>query len=96
VLDVENSSSEYVNKDYKNEDGKTYTPKESVYKNKDFDKFEQPGALKDLYDHVLKTMNESWSKFPFLHEYDYRLPQMRGRTGQILGRRRNVFKSIGY
>lgn len=96
VLDVENSSSEYVNKDYKNEDGKTYTPKESVYKNKDFDKFEQPGALKDLYDHVLKTMNESWSKFPFLHEYDYRLPQMRGRTGQILGRRRNIFKSIGY
>ena len=34
VLDVENSSSEYVNKDYKNEDGKTYVPKESVYKNK--------------------------------------------------------------
>lgn len=96
VLDVENSSSEYVNKDYKNEDGKTYVPKESVYKNKDFDKFEKPGALKDLYDHVLETMNESWSKFPFLHEYDYRLPQMRGRTGQILGRRRNVFKSIGY
>lgn len=96
VLDVENSSFEYVNKDYKNEDGKTYTPKESVYKNKDFDKFEQDGALKDLYDHILNTMNESWSKFPFLHEYDYRLPQMRGRTGQILGRRRNIFKSIGY
>ena len=96
VLDIENSSDEYVNKDYHNEDGKTYKPKESVYLNKEFDKFEQPGALKDLYDGVLNTMTESWSKFPFLHEYDYRLPQMRGRTGQILGRRRNIFKSIGY
>lgn len=96
VLDVDKSDSEYVNKSYKNPDKKTYMPKESVYKNPDFEKFEKPGALKDLYDAVLETMNESWSKFPFLHEYDYRLPQMRGRTGQILGRRRNVFKSIGY
>ena len=96
VLDVEKSNSEYVNKDYKNKDGKTYMPKESVYKNADFEKFEKPGAMKDLYDAVLGTMQESWSKFPFLHEYDYRLPQMRGRTGQILGRRRNIFKSIGY
>lgn len=96
ILDVEKSSDEYVNKSYKNPDKKTYMPKESIYKNKEFEKFEKPGALKDLYDAVLATMNESWSKFPFLHEYDYRLPQMRGRTGQILGRRRNVFKSIGY
>lgn len=96
VIDKDASDGEYVNKSFDNSDGKTYRPKKSKYENKDFAKITGNPALKELYDELIKTMKESWELIPFLGDYDYRLPQMRGRTGQILGRRSNVFKSIGY
>ena len=96
VIDADNSNPEYVNKDFDRSDGKSYRPKKSVYYNKDFDKIKNNPELLTLYNKLIDTMQESWKLIPFLGDYDYRLPQMRGRTGQILGRRRNVFKSIGY
>lgn len=96
IIDADNSNPEYVNRDFDRSDGKSYRPKKSVYYNKDFDKIKNNPELLTLYNKLIDTMQESWKLIPFLGDYDYRLPQMRGRTGQILGRRRNVFKSIGY
>jgi hypothetical protein len=96
IIDIENSDSEWVNKDFDRSTGKSYIPKMSVYENKDFEKIEKNPALNALYTKLINTMEESWKKIPFLGDYDYRLPQERARFGQVMGRRRNVFKNIGF
>lgn len=96
VIDKDASDSRWVNKNFISDNGKTYTPKESVYKNDKFDIVQNNPALKALYDKLIKTTQESWEKIPFLGDYDFRLPQMRAGVHQVLGRRRNIFKSIGY
>lgn len=96
VIDTENSDAEWVNKDFDRSTGKSYAPKMSVYENKDFQKIENNPALNALYTKLIDTMEESWKKIPFLGDYDYRLPQERARFGQVMGRRRNIFKNIGF
>lgn len=96
VIDKDASDNRWVNKNFVSDNGKTYSPKESVYKNDRFSIIENNPALKALYDKLINTTRESWEKIPFLGDYDLRLPQMRAATHQVLGRRRNIFKSIGY
>lgn len=96
-IDTQNSDSEWVNTQFKSENGRSYVPKESIYKNKTYETYVENGTqeMKDLYNTLVDTMKESWAKIPFLRDYDYRLPQMRANTLAVLGRRRNIFKSIG-
>lgn len=96
IIDTEASDPEWVNKEFKREDGKSYTPKKTLYQNKDFDRIEKNPELNELYTKLTTTMQESWKSIPFLGDYDYRLPQKRARFGQVMGRRRNIFKNIGY
>lgn len=88
-IDKDKSSSEYVNKNYNESDDSSVQPKKSLYRDKRWDIINDPEnkPLKDLYDALKKTMEQSFEMIPFSQKYDNRLSQMGARTGQILGRK---------
>jgi hypothetical protein len=69
-IDTQNSDSEWVNTQFKSENGRSYVPKESIYKNKTYEKYVENGTqeMKDLYNALVDTMKESWAKIPFLRD----------------------------
>lgn len=95
-VDTNSSDPTWVNTSFKSENGHRYVPKESLYKNEEYEKYVENGTkeMKELYEALVSTMQESWKKVSFLRDYDMRLPQMRANTLTVLGRRRNIFKSI--
>ena len=95
-VDTDFSDPTWVNTSFKSENGHRYVPKESLYKNEEYEKYVENGTteMKELYEALVSTMQESWKKVSFLRDYDMRLPQMRANTLTVLGRRRNIFKSI--
>ena len=85
-LDVQNSSSEYVNKSFvPNQDG-TIQPKKDLYKDSRWEIVEKNEKLKAFYDKLVSVYKDAWNNLPVSMKYDYRLSQMGGFTGEILGR----------
>lgn len=91
-LDVQKSSSEYVNKSYvQSEDGKVQ-PKESKYRDERFDLVDPTSDkynedLAKFYNKLVEVYEKAWKNLPILSKYDGRLSQMGAYTGQILGRK---------
>lgn len=94
-IDLENSSKEYINENYKRDSDYSIQPKESLYRDKNYYKYiEGNKEIKDLYDALISTMEESFANYPFVRKYDYRLPQ-RGETRNSAILSRNLATRLG-
>lgn len=94
-IDLENSSSDYINKNYDRQSDQTLQPKESIYRDENYYKYiEGKKEMKELYDELISTMEQSFQNYPFVKKYDYRLPQ-RGETRNSSILSRNLLTRLG-
>lgn len=104
IIDVEGSNKMWIDDRYDENDKHTrqpFTEKTSnngiSYTNNTFEEIQKNKALKDYYDALVETMNDSYKLIPFLREYDYRLPQI-GASSKMYGWRHPFAfgKNFGY
>lgn len=87
-LDVDNSDSKYVNKDYNESDNDFVQPKDEYYHDSQYDKVKntKPELFKLMQLLQEKLDNRVYKQLPFLQQYDGRLPQIGARSMSILTR----------
>ncbi len=87
-LDVDNSDSEYVNKNYNESDNDFMQPKDEYYHDSQYDKVKntKPELFKLMQLLQEKLDNRVYKQLPFLQQYDGRLPQIGARSMSILTR----------
>lgn len=94
-LDIDNSDSEYVNKDYNELDNDFIQPKDEYYHDSQYDKVKntKPELFKLMQLLQEKLDKRVYKQLPFLQQYDGRLPQIGARSMSILTR--NLTKKAG-
>lgn len=87
-LDVDNSDSKYVNKDYNESDNDFVQPKDEYYHDSQYDKVKntKPELFKLMQLLQEKLDSRVYKQLPFLQQYDGRLPQIGARSMSILTR----------
>lgn len=100
-IDSSESSDEYVNKQYNEQDNNLVQPMEQYYKDDRYDYVQNHPKLKALYDSLTQTMNDIYDIIPYSSKYDMRLPQIGANTAAILTRNMSskyglqTFKNMG-
>lgn len=94
-LDIDNSDSKYVNKDYNESDNDFIQPKDEYYHDSQYDKVKntKPELFKLMQLLQEKLDKRVYKQLPFLQQYDGRLPQIGARSMSILTR--NLTKKAG-
>lgn len=94
-FDIDNSDSEYVNKDYNELDNDFIQPKDEYYHDSQYDKVKntKPELFKLMQLLQEKLDKRVYKQLPFLQQYDGRLPQIGARSMSILTR--NLTKKAG-
>lgn len=94
-INREKSNNEYVNEEYDENNPDFIQPKESIYRDERYYEFmNESQENRDLYNALIDTMKESFSKLPFVRPYDYRLPQIgEDRLSNIM--MRNIHSRFG-
>lgn len=97
LLDVEASDKEWVNKKYQSDSDQTVQPNEE-YINKKYNEVlgkNAPEEVKQYYELLKTTMEESYQNIQFLGKYNDMLPQRAARTSSILSRNK-IWKTIPF
>lgn len=100
-IDSTESSDEYVNKQYNEQDNNLVQPMEQYYKDDRYEYVQKHPKLKALYDGLIQTMNDIYDIIPYSSKYDMRLPQIGANTAAILTRNMSsqyglqTFKNMG-
>ena len=96
-FNIVDQDSEFVNSNY-DLDGEYVQPKKSLYDNSTaFKVIQNNKELKELYDYLVDSMKESYSKISFVsYSNPYRLPQISGRMMSIISRSDDKFDAIKY
>ena len=94
-INYEKSDKQYLNDKYDKNNPDFVQPKEDLYRDdRYYDFINESEDNKKLYDALINTMKESFSKLPFVRPYDYRLPQIgEDRISNIL--MRNIHSRFG-
>lgn len=94
-INYEKSDKQYLNDKYNKNNPDFVQPKEDLYRDdRYYDFINESEDNKKLYDALINTMKESFSKLPFVRPYDYRLPQIgEDRISNIL--MRNIHSRFG-
>lgn len=93
-VDTENSSSMFVNKHFDESSGESVQPDEDYYRDDRYYEMIKHPKLKNLYDKLVKGMEDVYSMLPYSGKYDMRLPQMGANTAAMLTR--NLSNDYGF
>ena len=93
-VDTENSSSMFVNKNFDESSGESVQPNEDYYMDDRYYEMIKHPKLKNLYDKLVKGMEDVYSMLPYSGKYDMRLPQMGANTAAMLTR--NLSNDYGF
>lgn len=93
-VDTENSSSRFINKHFDESSGESVQPKEDYYEDHRYYEMIKHPKLKNLYDKLVKGMQDVYSMLPYSGKYDMRLPQMGANTAAMLTR--NLSNDYGF
>lgn len=93
-VDTENSSSRFINKHFDESSGESVQPKEEDYRDERYYEMIKHPKLNDLYDKLVKGMQDVYSILPYSGKYDMRLPQMGANTAAMLTR--NLSNDYGF
>ena len=93
-VDTENSSSRFINKYFDESSGESVQPKEEEYRDERYYEMIKHPKLNDLYDKLVKGMQDVYSMLPYSGKYDMRLPQMGANTAAMLTR--NLANDYGF
>lgn len=93
-VDTENSSSRFINKYFDESSGESVQPKEEDYRDERYYEMIKHPKLNDLYNKLVKGMQDVYSMLPYSGKYDMRLPQMGANTAAMLTR--NLTNDYGF
>lgn len=93
-VDTENSSSRFINKHFDESSGESVQPKEEDYRDERYYEMIKHPKLNDLYNKLVKGMQDVYSMLPYSGKYDMRLPQMGANTAAMLTR--NLTNDYGF
>lgn len=93
-VDTENSSSRFINKHFDESSGENVQPKEEDYRDERYYEMIKHPKLNDLYNKLVKGMQDVYSMLPYSGKYDMRLPQMGANTAAMLTR--NLTNDYGF
>lgn len=93
-VDTENSSSRFINKHFDESSGESVQPKEEDYRDERYYEMIKHPKLNNLYNKLVKGMQDVYSMLPYSGKYDMRLPQMGANTAAMLTR--NLTNDYGF